>query len=96
MQIYSFLLQLYSTRTIVQTISFGHRPKHWSLNNGTLDFPFVLSCALFWWTKIEFVRNLVPEIATTQKGLANLFPFEYMFPNSPYDELLIHYIPLLN
>ena len=44
----------------------------------------VLSCALFWQTKIDFVRNLVPKIATTQKGLANLFPFAYMLPNSPY------------
>ena len=29
--------------TVVQTISFGHRPNHKSLNNGTLYFPFVIS-----------------------------------------------------
>ena len=28
---------------VVQTISFGHRPNHKSLNNGTLYFPFVIS-----------------------------------------------------
>ena len=41
----------------------------------------VLSCELFWWTKIEFLRNLVPEIAMT-KGITNLFSlFEYLLPN---------------
>ena len=34
----------------------------------TLKKLLVLSCALFWRTKFKFVRNLVPEIATT-KGI---------------------------
>ena len=35
----------------------------YSLIQLVLALGIVLSCALFWQTKIEFVRNLVPEIA---------------------------------
>ena len=30
------------------------------------------------------VGNLVPEIASSQKDLENLFPFEYLLPNHHY------------
>ena len=39
----------------------------YSLIQLILALGIVKSCALFWQTKIEFVRNLVPEIATTQR-----------------------------
>ena len=43
----------------------------------------VLSCAIIWRTKVSPFENLVPEDAATQKGITNLFPFEYLLPNHP-------------
>ena len=39
---------------------------------------------LFCWTKVCPFGNLVPEIASSQKGKRNLFPFEYLLPNTLY------------
>ena len=66
-----------------------------SASSQSLTSPFY-TYFLFWvalffcGTKVGSFRNLVPESATSQKGLQTCFPFEYLLPNHPINNCLCH------
>ena len=58
--------------------------KHWNVP--------ILSCAMICRTKVSPFGNLITKNASSQKGLENLFPFEYLLPIHPITTCLCPFI----